>query len=1011
MGIDFYRTGSKKTILIFLLVIVSYQISILAQTGAITGHVYDKESKNTMVGANIIFKGTSLGAASDMDGKFLIRGIPVGKQTIVVSYIGYNPVSAEVTIIENKTLEQNFSLVPEAIKGQTVVITAQAQGQISAIQQQLSSNKIENVVSEARIQELPDFNAAQAISRLPGISTTQSSGEANKVVIRGLAPQYNQITIGGISLASTGSAQIGRTSQDMPGSAQNISNDRSVDLSMISPYMIKNISVYKALTPDMNANAIGGVVNMELREAPPELHADFLWQSGYTQKSNKYGNYRAVGSVSKRFFDDKLGIYLLGNLESYDRNADNLDATYTTASKDIGANGYRDVQVNIVTLNRHFETRKRYGGNLILDYKLPSGSIKMINMASRLSSNYQNYNTIYDYYGLNNNLTFEYRNNDNTVDLATNSLDFKYDFGFMSVDLKAANNYSRNNLPNAPQSDFIQGKGVNKSTINTTPEDLTSLINYNLNNVSLATLTLFSSDYKENDQAYKGDFKVPLNLGQKITGYFKFGGEFRYNYHHNEQNTPYASIGGTNPIQQAMSKGILQLYPGLNSAFNTVSGTFSAANFSTNNSDILKPFLDNRFGGILWANDASLLTNIIDYISGNPQFSSYNSSSVNPGGWFNGYFQTLPNTYKYVEKYSAGYVMSELNYDKFMIVGGVRYENDEGFYDAWNLLDGRDVKSQQAFFVSSHPKNYFWLPMVQAKYQATDWFDVRYAYTQTLARPAYSELSPHFTIGYGNSTVRAGNPDLVPAQAYNHDLILTFHSNNIGLFTVDGFYKEIKNFTYATQYPLFATAPEGIKTLSDFDIAGSNPVSGTTLYTYVNSPFLAFVKGVELDFQTRFWYLPVPINGIVLGINYTRIHSKASYPFLNAKTTIIGPKQTKTEVFDSTRIGRLIDQPDDILNAYIGYDYEDFSVRLSFIFQGNSVSYIGNFPEKDGFTRDYFRIDASARQILPWYGIEIYLDMNNLNSENNTSAQQSIGGFTNEQNYGLTANLGVRYRF
>ncbi|MEJ2615813.1 MAG: hypothetical protein P8Z35_12715 [Ignavibacteriaceae bacterium] len=178
----------------------------------------------------------------------------------------------------------------------------------------------------------------------------------------------------------------------------------------------------------------------------------------------------------------------------------------------------------------------------------------------------------------------------------------------------------------------------------------------------------------------------------------------------------------------------------------------------------------------------------------------------------------------------------------------------------------------------------------------------------------------------------------------------------------------------------------------------------------MNTPYMSYVRGVELDLQTRFWYLPKPFNGLLLGVNYTHISSNATYPWRNPRTTIVGPRQTLTQVFDSTRAGRLIDQPNEIMNAYVGYDYEGFSARLSFLFQGNAVSYIGNFTEQDGFTRDYFRIDASARQILPWYGIELYLDMNNLNSETNTSAQKSIGGFTNEQNYGLTANLGVRYR-
>jgi len=112
---------------------------------------------------------------------------------------------------------------------------------------------------------------------------------------------------------------------------------------------------------------------------------------------------------------------------------------------------------------------------------------------------------------------------------------------------------------------------------------------------------------------------------------------------------------------------------------------------------------------------------------------------------------------------------------------------------------------------------------------------------------------------------------------------------------------------------------------------------------------------------------------------------------------------------DSSRVGRLIFQPDDVLNAYVGYDYKGFSARVSCVFQGNSVSAIGNFAEQDGFSKDYFRIDASARQMLPVEGLQLFLDLNNINARRNQSAQASIGAFTNEQNYGLVVNLGIRF--
>jgi TonB-dependent receptor len=994
-----------------LIFVVGIILLFAAQTvlagGVLKGKVFDKDNKDALPGANVTIRGTSLGASTDLNGVYTIPNVPPGTYTLQVSYIGYRSVTLEVKVPTDGTVTQDFYLTPVAIQGQEFVVTAQAVGQMQAINQQLASDKIVSIVSEAKIQELPDFNAAQAISRLPGVSTLQSSGEANKIVIRGLAPKFNQITIGGISLASTGSTQIGVTSQG--GTAGSISNDRSVDLSMMSPYMIKSISVFKSLTPDMNANSIGGTVNMELREAPSELHSDILFQSGYTQKSNQYGNYRAVGSVSKRFFDDGLGVYLLGNIEQYDRDADNMNAGYEITSDQPGSNGYLPVRVNNVQLNRHLETRKRFGGNLILDYLLPSGSLKLVNMFSRLSSDYRDYRTIYNYSSLTSDLLFRYQEGKNNVDLAMNSLNFTYDFGFMSIDLKAANNYSRNNLPEAPQSEFYQTRGVSTATPNTIPEDLTNLIRYGGPSTTyLNTLTMFSSSYKENGQAYKADFKIPVRLGSQLTGYFKFGGDFNNTKHENSQRTPYATIAGTNTIALAISNGIRTLHPEL--TYNSGLSLFPATSFTSTDSDLLKSFLGDRFGGMLWVNDASLLSEIIKYVAGNPDYSSFNAPATQPGGWYSGYYQTLPNTYQYTEKYYAGYLMSELNYGDLMVVGGMRYEKDKGVYDAYVLMDGRDDRSQRFFIVNAKPENEFWLPMVQAKYLVSDWFDVRAAYTQTLARPDFHQLSPSYTISYGQGTVRSGNPNLKTAHAYNHDLILTFHTNELGLLSIGGFYKEIKDFTYSTQYSLYTTAPPGVATINDFSIGGTSPVKGATLFSYMNTPYIAYVRGVELDFQTRFWYLPAPLNGVLLGINYTRISSNATYPWRNARTTIIGPRQTITEVFDSTRVGRLINQPNDIVNAYVGYDYKDFSGRLSFVFQGNSVSNVGNFSEQDGFTRDYFRVDASVRQILPWFGLELYLDVSNLNNRNNTSAQQSIGGFTNEQNYGLTGNLGLRYR-
>ena len=980
----------------------------MAATGVIRGKVTDRETKASLPAANIIVKGTRIGAAADLDGVFTIPNAPSGKQTLVVSYIGYASVSVDVTVPDGGSIKQDFRLTPITLQGKEYVITAQAQGQMQAINQQLAESRISSVVSEARIQELPDFNAAQAISRLPGVSTLESSGEANKIVIRGLAPQYVGVQIEGVKLASTGSSQMGVSALGNTSGA--INNDRSVDLSMVSPYMIKSISVFKALTPDMDANSIGGTVNMELREAPSDLHYDLMWQQGYTAKTENLGNYRTVASVSTRFFEEKLGLYVLGNAEKYDRDADNMSADYyPTSSKIDTATGYRPVRVRNVPLNRHIETRQRYGGNLILDYKLPSGSIKSVNMYTRLRSDYQDYRTVLNYFD--KLLNFTYREGVNKTDLSVNSLEFKYDFTRFLVDLKFANTSSKNHLPESPFMELKTGPVTTGAvTDNTIPEELKKLWAYpGADQVYLDNINLFSSLYKERNTSVTPNIKVPFALGRNLSGYVKLGGIYRQQKNSNDQQTPYASIRSSGSFQTAMVNDLAQRF---NITVDPSTAKFAASNF-TGSPDLTRPFLNDEYGSIYWACDPTTLADMAKYLADSPQWRGKATGGADvTGGWYSGMFQTLANSYEYEEDYYAGYLMSEINLRNLMIIGGARYENAESKYTAFNMFDMRNPDAQNCDTVIARPKSEFWLPMVQAKYAPFGWVDVRYAYTQTLARPDYHQMSPKVTFDSPRMNVRAGNPDLKPAQAYNHDVTLTFHSNKLGLFSVGGFHKKIEGFTYYTTYKLHKTAvSEGIKTINDFNIMGVQPNDGANLYTYLNSPHPAYVKGIEFDFQTRLWYLPAGLDGIVLGINYTAIESEATYP-LRDDVTKYQPRPLPpiTTTFDSTRMGRLIYQPNDLINAYVGYEFRGFSARVSFLFQGNSVSYVGAFPEQDGYTKDYFRIDTSVRQTLPFYGMEVYLDVNNLNNEQNSAAQMSINGFTSVKNYGTTANLGVRLR-
>ena len=189
----------------------------------------DKSTGSPLVGANIFLESTSIGTASNEEGYYRIKNIKKGNYLINVSYIGYSQFSDSLVISGNENnIKLDIFLRYAAIEGEEINVTAQAKGQIDAINKQLNSKSLVNIISSDRIEELPDANAAETVARVPGVSIRREGGEGNKVIVRGLSPKYNNITVDGVKIASTDS------------------ENRSADLSMISQYMLEGIEVTKA---------------------------------------------------------------------------------------------------------------------------------------------------------------------------------------------------------------------------------------------------------------------------------------------------------------------------------------------------------------------------------------------------------------------------------------------------------------------------------------------------------------------------------------------------------------------------------------------------------------------------------------------------------------------------------------------------------------------------------------------------------------------------------------------
>jgi TonB-dependent receptor len=954
-------------------------VKVFASTSNIEGYVKDAKTGEPLFGANIMLVGTSMGAATDMNGKYLIQNVLPGTYKIRATYIGYKGQTTEINIKNGEQLKQNFKLEPVGVQGKTVVVTAQATGQSQAINQQLSSDQIINVVSAAKIQELPDANAAESVGRLPGISVLRSGGEGNEVVIRGLAPKYNEIMIDGIQMSSSSSS------------------DRSVNLSMISSNMLEGIQVSKTVTPDMDADVIGGVVNFEMRVAkvkePGVPQFNLLIQGGYNNLSNaynKFNNYKYVGSAEDRFLNDRLGIFAQVDIERKNLSSNEMGASYTHAGNNI--NQYWITGLNLYDIPRDLQ---RYNGAVVLDYKLPEGKIKLTNFVSSGNTNTQ---TRGENFGIaNNEHYYSISSNNSTLNIITNGLDFQQKLSIFHLVAKLSHAYSETKSPNFWTTNFMQtsaGLGQFNNTANVNPQDIPKAAINDLSSTFLNSIASGSSFSRERALTASLDLKTNVNLSDVVGVAIKFGGKYRYQ----TRSYTYTHFGG----------GLLT-DGGAKFVDNLIASSLSLPNNST--SIPVTYFTDPNFSYGKFLNgdyrmgtplNYGILSNMVDILEKNVQYIANNNGGIAYG---RNNFQSTSYNYTGHENQAAFYIMSILNIgSQFTLIPGVRYQDLQTTYTGV-----RGVESPESYYSYNHydttvtQDHGYWLPDISLRYKPLSWFDIRLSYTNTLAYPDFDAIIPRIDVGTTNS-ISWNNYKLIPSRSTNYDAYFSFYDNTIGLFTVGGFIKQINNLIYPWSY--YVSGANAVKYFPSSLLITSQPTGIYNVYTYVNNSYMISDYGMELDWQTHFWYLPGPLSGLVFSVNYTHIFSKAQYPYVNTRST--GRSLT---FIDTSFTDRLLYQPDNIVNLSLGFDYQGFSVRVSMLYQANIFTGLNFWPQLRTNTSAYRRWDLAAKQELPWAGLQIFGDLNNINGANDISVIQGGGVPQSEQDYGMTADLGLRWNF
>ena len=157
-----------------------------ASLGVIRGRIVDSENQ-VLPGASVVIESLHTGAVSDVNGYYSLVNLKPGTYTVKVTYVGYEPKTAQLTIKPNKTAVLDFTL-SDGVELKGVEVKGAFHGQSRAINQQKNNFNLTNVVSADQVGKFPDSNIGDALKRINGINVQYDQGEARFGQVRGTSP-------------------------------------------------------------------------------------------------------------------------------------------------------------------------------------------------------------------------------------------------------------------------------------------------------------------------------------------------------------------------------------------------------------------------------------------------------------------------------------------------------------------------------------------------------------------------------------------------------------------------------------------------------------------------------------------------------------------------------------------------------------------------------------------------------------------------------------------------------
>jgi TonB-dependent receptor len=827
-----------------MILILASTFTLTAQStrGIVTGRVADATGA-VIQGASVQLSPSGLSTTSDALGEYIFSALPSGTYTLKASSVGFSAFTKSITVSGGQTVREDVVLSVASGNDQVVVSAAAGHDEVQAINEEITSPNILQVMPETQILSLPNANVADAVGRLPGVTVQRDEGEAVYVQVRGLDPRLTNTTIDGVTIPSPES------------------NVRQVLLATIPADMVQSIELNKTLSANQDADGIGGSVNMVTKMAGETPTVSGISTLGYSPIEN--GRYMGLVdfTVGKRFgVTKRWGVIASASYDYNGRGYNDIEP-----QPDLNPDGSATPYYDSIDVREYRHQRLRWGGTMGADYKLSDHSSLA---AHFILTDFKDWGDKWTY-TVQTDAKPKFKYSIRRPDFAIGSLSIGGNHIFNNKWITWGSSVSRGRELDAggnPGGAFDPSKALKNVGSNcdyvgglngdpyrpqwsagcmtpnpTTPADnIYSLSNYTLDNINTTTGQATQLNLQE-----WGGMGFNYHLGTH-SATLEFGGEFRNS--HKGQNAytptydycPQADPGYPNaPICSAAADNA-----------NPVNSEMFASGFQD----------PHYYGGSYHMGETTDHYKVDQFLGANPSLLPLDVAATRSS--------SDSANYDLIERISAGYIMNTFHFPHLSLQTGLRLEATHE-YGLGNLVnpaagpfgDGMDANGN---WIGTTPvantQDYIDpLPSIQARFAITSATAVRAVYARGISRPNQYDLVPYVSATGNNPVVASiGNPTEKPTHANNYDVLLEQELKPLGLIQTGFFYKQMTNPIVTANIPctgncLAAVPGTPAGSLAQEDANGN----------------AAHVWGLEFGLQQKYTNLPGALSGLGLMANYS----------------------------------------------------------------------------------------------------------------------------------------------